>query len=211
MSSVDAAFWFAETPGWHMHVGALVICDPAKAPSFRFHVLRDLLAVRLGELPQLRYRVVGVPLGLDRPWFVDDREPDLRPGLERQLIGAMVNVAVMTPYRMLRLTEQVLRQQLAVRTIPHKPPRYFAAPNTRFNAPISPHRRIGSSRVELERIRAVKDAFAVKINDVVLAVVAGALRSYLEDRGELPGQPLIAQVPVSTHNDRRDVAISSAR
>ena len=127
------------------------------------------------------------------------------------MLSAAANVAVMTPYRVVRLIDQTVRQWLALRNIPEKPPGYFEAPPSRFNAPISQQRRFSAARVSLDRVKAVKDAYGVKVNDVVLAMVAGALRSYLDRTGDLPDRPLVAQVPVSTRTEATAVgtAISS--
>jgi WS/DGAT/MGAT family acyltransferase len=47
-------------------------------------------------------------------------------------------------------------------------------------------------------VRRVKDAHGVKVNDVVIALCASALRRYLLEREELPEQPLTTGVPIST-------------
>jgi diacylglycerol O-acyltransferase len=66
-----------------------------------------------------------------------------------------------------------------------------------LNSDATPRRSFASARLELERVKAVKDAYGVKLNDVVLALTSSALRSYLIDAGDLPESTLIAQCPVS--------------
>ena len=77
----------------------------------------------------------------------------------------------------------------------------FTAPRTSFNAAITPHRNVAFVEVKLSDVKTVKDAWGVKVNDVVTAVVSGALRRYLAGRGELPDKPLISAIPVSVHDE----------
>jgi len=53
----------------------------------------------------------------------------------------------------------------------------------------------------LDKIKGVAHAFEVTINDVVLAVVAGAMRRFLVSLGTLPEKSLVAAVPVSVRGD----------
>jgi WS/DGAT/MGAT family acyltransferase len=72
------------------------------------------------------------------------------------------------------------------------------APETPLNVPIGPHRRFVVVRSELDDFKAVKNAFGGTVNDVVLAVVSGALRDWLHTRGvRTEGLELRALVPVS--------------
>ncbi len=71
------------------------------------------------------------------------------------------------------------------------------APRTRFQAAISPHRRIGYGTLSLVDVKVVKNAFGCTVNDVVMTMCASAMRSFLLEHGELPDEPLVTMVPVS--------------
>lgn len=81
--------------------------------------------------------------------------------------------------------------------IPSAPGR---APATPFNRPITPHRRLALRSVDLDTVKIVKNAFGVSVNDVVMAMCAGALRRWLTDHDSLPDAPLIAMIPVSVRD-----------
>ncbi|MFC4128403.1 WS/DGAT/MGAT family O-acyltransferase [Nocardia rhizosphaerae] len=82
----------------------------------------------------------------------------------------------------------------------------FAAPRTPFNQAITAARAVAFTKADLGAIKEIKTAFGVKVNDVVLAVVGGVLRRYLDDRDSLPERSLIASVPVSVHDSTTHTA-----
>lgn len=72
------------------------------------------------------------------------------------------------------------------------------APETPFNGAIGPRRELSFCSIAMADVQALKLANEVKVNDVVLGIVAGALRRYLEIHDALPEAPLVTAVPVST-------------
>ena len=75
------------------------------------------------------------------------------------------------------------------------------APKTRFNGKISPHRVVEGRMFPLADIKALRAlAEGSKVNDVFLAIIGGAMRRYLEDKGELPDATLTAMAPISVRD-----------
>jgi diacylglycerol O-acyltransferase len=78
----------------------------------------------------------------------------------------------------------------------------FAAPKTRFNEPIVVQRSFGGVSFPLDGVKDIKNRMpGTTVNDVVLAICAGALRKYLEATDELPDDPLIAMAPISVREE----------
>ncbi len=110
----------------------------------------------------------------------------------QKITRTMGSVAGLAPSALSLARSALLEQQL---TLP------FGAPRTMFNVPIGGARRVAAQSWPLERIRNVKAAAGVTVNDTVLAMCAGALRGYLIEQDALPDAPLIAMVPVSLRTE----------
>jgi diacylglycerol O-acyltransferase / wax synthase len=299
MPGVDAGFLYMETPTLHMHTLKIALLDVTGAPTYSFDELKAELVRRLHLLPPFRRRAVQVPLHLNHPLWVEDREVDpdrhvlhhelpAGSGMKEleDLIGEIAGtqldrsgplwemhvvdglgegrVAVVTKMhhaladgvaanallanitdegpgigsgRPLEETPQ--RRELALRGLAdavrqiallpgllvrslvgllavlrlrrgatHSPPRpLLDTPRTSFNGAITARRSFATASLPLEDFKRIRKAVpGVTLNDVVLAVVAGALRDWLLDKGQLPAKALTAGVPVGT-----DVASDSPR
>ncbi|WP_456489895.1 WS/DGAT/MGAT family O-acyltransferase [Marinobacter nauticus] len=77
----------------------------------------------------------------------------------------------------------------------------FHAPRCMLNQKITGSRRFAAQSWCLKRIRAVCEAYGTTVNDVVTAMCAAALRTYLMNQDALPEKPLVAFVPVSLRRD----------
>jgi len=75
------------------------------------------------------------------------------------------------------------------------------APRTPFNANITPHRRWAFIDLPLTEVKAVRQDTGLTVNDVVMALCAGALRRWLLDHEALPEAALVAAVPVSVRTE----------
>jgi diacylglycerol O-acyltransferase len=81
----------------------------------------------------------------------------------------------------------------------------LGAPDT-FDSPVGADRAIAFADLDMAKVRALTTRFGSTINDVVLAVCSGALRTHLAAQGEDVESPLVAVVPVSVRPDK-DAAV----
>jgi diacylglycerol O-acyltransferase len=95
---------------------------------------------------------------------------------------------------------EILRQP----DVAHADAQPFHAPPTMLNVRISGSRRFAAQSYALDRIKGIGRAAGATVNDVTLAICAGALRRYLIAHSSLPDKPLIAMVPVSVRTPDQD-------
>ena len=281
-----------------MHVGSVLVCEG----SMKFEDFRDMLASRIHLVPRMMQRLVMVPLGLGKPYWIDDPDFDLdlhmqhvalpRPGdwrglrklaartfsvlLDRRrplwemvfvegldnipqvpagsvgLISRVHHAAIdgVSGADMMSILFDITREprevdpapartrsrvpnelQVIAQTARHivrkplalpallqgslkamragnasrvqglePPPMPFTAPATPLNQLVSSKRVWNTALLELDRVKAIKNALGCTLNDVVLAICAGALRRYLLEKNALPDEPLVSMVPISTRS-----------
>ena len=104
---------------------------------------------------------------------------------------------------MAKLTAQVGKGDVSIRNA--RP-----APKTRFNGKVSAHRVRDAVPFPLKDIRASKEAVPdATVNDVILSIVGGGLRSYLHATDELPKETLTAMAPISVRGTGEKAALGN--
>lgn len=129
------------------------------------------------------------------PWALGPRrrrEPRKQPSLLERVGRTAGSAFALAPSTVRLARAALLEQQL---TLP------FRAPRSMFNVRIGGARRVAAQSWSLDRVKAVKSAAGVTVNDVVLAMSSGALRAYLLEQNALPDDPLTAMVPVNLRKE----------
>jgi WS/DGAT/MGAT family acyltransferase len=153
----------------------------------------------LGILFDLTPEPADLPAVMDR--HLDTRVPS---GLE--LVSQAMVASLATPFGVGKMMLRTVRNILGVRqvrrdTTSGKGALPLTAPRTSINVAVHARRRVAFAAASLEDAKALKNKMGTTVNDVVLAMCAGALRSYLLAGDELPEIPLVSVVPVSVTPD----------
>ena len=288
-------FVAGETSSIYQHVALLVVLDNSDRPDFDYRRFRQHCIDRISLMPQFRWKLHTVPMGLDRPYWVEDEhfsfdhhikrvalpapgnranlceiaahlysknldrnkplwEIWLIEGLEdgkcaymqifhhcmmdgegafkmMEIIGDFEPDAVTDkkvdksvsearagkvptyperstkalrhlarlPGDAARSVYDILRPKVLEQFVWPRKPRSERpiVPTVCFNGVISSERSMTVASLAMAKLKTVKNHFGVSLNDVVLALVSSAVRSYLDEYAELPGESLRTNIPVS--------------
>jgi diacylglycerol O-acyltransferase / wax synthase len=148
-----------------------------------------------GELEMLGRGLLGAPRYVER---VLNAIPSTVPNLEdtpvlNDLPGAkLLGRTTSTALRILRRRDSRVLERSTL-----------TPPRTSFNGRVSPHRRYAFGQLPLDEVKAIKNEYGCTVNDVVVALCAGAVRRWLIEHRELPDSPLVSQVPVSVRTEEQ--------
>ncbi|MFE3546325.1 wax ester/triacylglycerol synthase family O-acyltransferase [Nocardia sp. NPDC059177] len=188
-STLHSALLDRHRPLWELHFVEGLADGRFALYSKMHHALIDgVSAQRL-----LRRTLTTDPCSTEvsTPWNLP-RKPRPETGSGRSRLGGLLenlsSAGTSTTALMKAARAGLVQQQL---TLP------FEAPRTLFNVPIGGARKCAVRTWSMDRIKQVKKATGTTVNDVVLAMSAGALRAYLLERDALPDKPMVALVPMS--------------
>ena len=77
----------------------------------------------------------------------------------------------------------------------------LVAPRLPFNRTLSASRKVSLTSLSIADLREIRKSHGARFNDVLLAVVGGGLRRWLQDQGELPAEQLVALAPLLVNSD----------
>jgi diacylglycerol O-acyltransferase len=302
LSREDVMFVAGETDTIYQHVAALITLDGSDRPDFDFEHFRQQCIERVSLIPHFRWKLHSIPMGLDRPYWVEDPqfsfdhhikhialpspgdkatlcevaahlyckhldrsrplweiwliegledgkyaylqkfhhcmmdgegafkmieticdfEPDPRQpktvdkAISEARAGKVPTYAESSttawrhfarlPGEATRNIVDILRPKVLDQFVwPRKPKEERPiVPSVSFNGPISSDRAMTFATLPMAQLMTVKEHFGVTLNDVVLALVSGAVRDYLQAHSELPSQPLRTNIPVSLRSGSDD-------
>lgn len=299
LSREDVMFVAGETDAIYQHVAGLILLDNSDKPQFDFEMFREHCIERVSLIPHFRWKLHSVPMGLDRPYWVEDENFNFdhhikrialpkpgdqaalcevashlyckhldrrRPLWEMWLIegleggryaylqkfhhcmmdgeGAFKMIEVICDFEPEPSTAKTVDKSIseakagkvpsyeeissnvwrhltrmpgdAARSVydllrprileqfvwPRKPKEHQPeVPTASFNGAIGSDRAMVVAALPLADLKTIKNHFGVSLNDVVLAIVSGAMRDYLLERGELPSGALRTNIPVSLRTE----------
>jgi len=211
----------APSPGGDRELAAIVAEVaatqlPRDRPLWDLTVVDGLAGDRMAFVVKLHHALAdgGAAVAmLENAFVVDDREafvqtecsePIPSPGaLYRQATRSRARRVTQLPdfagktARGLGAARRARKQTEVAPTVP------FAAPRTSLNVSLDAERTYAMTGLPLARLMQIRKTAGVSFNDVFLALCGGALRRYLQARGELPSRSLIAAVPLATRLGER--------
>ena len=143
---------------------------------------------------------------------VDTWKPEKKPGFGELLFRGYIN-NLRQPFRLAQVMAQSVpglarlgaglgKGELS--TAGFRPPR------TRFNGSVGPHRVIEGRTFSMADVKAIRAAIpGPTVNDVMLTIVGGGLRAYLEAKGELPAESMTAMAPISVRAEGEKGALGN--